>query len=61
MGSIIRVQTGRPFRLVSNRDTVNQYDSGVVLNGVTANQLQNLLTVRPGPNRNISFVDPSLL
>jgi hypothetical protein len=55
------VQTGRPFRLVSNRDTVNQYDSGVVLNGVTANQLQNLLTVRPGPNRNISFVDPSLL
>ena len=35
--------------------------SGVVLNGVTANQLQNLLTVRPGPNRNISFVDPSLL
>jgi hypothetical protein len=61
VGSIIRVQTGRPFRLVSNRDTVNQYDSGVVLNGVTANQLQKLLTVRPGPNRNISFVDPSLL
>ena len=61
VGSIIRVQSGRPFKLVSNRNTVNQYDAGVVLNGVTASQLQNLLTVRPGPNRNISFVDASLV
>ncbi len=61
VGSIIRVQPGRPFKLVSNRDTVNQYDSGVVLTGVTASQMQIPLTLRPGPNRNISFVDPSLL
>ena len=61
LGTIIRVQSGRPFKLVSNRDTVNQYDSGVALNGVTASQLQDLLTVRPGPNRNISFVDSSLV
>jgi hypothetical protein len=61
LGSIIRVQSGRPFKLVSNRDTVNQYDSGVVLNGVTASQLQQLVTVRPGPNKNISFFDQSLI
>jgi hypothetical protein len=61
VGSIIRVQTGRPFKLVSNRDTVNQYDSGVVLNGVTASKLQSMITVLPGPNRNVLFVDPSLV
>jgi len=61
LGSIIRVQTGRPFCLVSNRDTVNQYDAGVVLNGITASQLQDMITVRPGPNRNIAFVAPGLI
>jgi hypothetical protein len=61
LGSIIRVQSGRPFKLVSNRDTVNQYDSGVVLNGITASQLQDMITVRPGPNRNIAFVSPTLI
>jgi hypothetical protein len=60
-GSIVRVQSGRPFKLVSNRDTVNQYDSGVVLNGITASQLQDMITVRPGPNRNIAFVSPALI
>jgi hypothetical protein len=61
LGSIIRVQSGRPFKLVSNRDTVNQYDAGVVLNGITASQLQDMITVRPGPNRNIAFVSPALI
>ncbi|MBZ5623176.1 MAG: carboxypeptidase-like regulatory domain-containing protein [Acidobacteriia bacterium] len=61
LGSIIRVQSGRPFKLVSNRGTVNQYDSGVILNGLTTSQLQNMLTIRSGPSHNISFVSPALV
>jgi len=61
VGGIFRVQTGRPFRLGSNFDMLNQYDSGVILNGVTASQLQDMLTIRSGPNKNISFVSPSLV
>src|SRR6202035_2215136 len=61
IGGIVRVQSGRPFKLVSNRDTVNQYDSGVVLNGLTTNQLQSMLAIGSGPNHNISFVSPSLV
>jgi hypothetical protein len=61
LGSIVRVQSGRPFKLISNRDTVNQYDSGVVLNGITTSQLQNMLLIGSGPNRNISFVSPGLV
>jgi hypothetical protein len=61
IGGIFRVQTGRPFRLGSNFDMLNQYDAGVILNGVTASQLQDMLTIRSGPNKNISFVSSNLV
>ena len=61
VSSITRIQSGRPFKLTSGRSTFNQADSGVVLNGITSNQLQDLITVRDGPNKNKSFVDGSLV
>ncbi len=61
LSSIIRIQSGRPFKLTSGRDTFNQNDSGVILNGVTASQLQDMIQVSPGPNANISFVSSQLV
>ena len=54
---IVRVQTGRPFLLTSGRQTLNQEDGGVVLNGITAEDLQKAVSVRPGPNGNVFFFD----
>jgi hypothetical protein len=61
ISNITRLQTGRPFRLISGRSTFNSMDAGVLLNGVTTNQLQEMLTIRPGPNKNISYVSPNLV
>jgi hypothetical protein len=47
---IIRWQSGRIFSLTSGRATVNQFDSGVVLVGMTQAQLQALVKVRKQPN-----------
>jgi len=60
VSGIARAQTGRPFLLTSGRLTVNQRDAGVVLNGITVEELQNMVTVRPGPNGNV-FVFPESL
>ena len=48
---IVRIQTGRPFLLTSGRQTLNQQDAGVVLNGITVEELQKMVKVRPGPER----------
>ena len=56
-----RLQSGRPFLLTSGRWTVNQNDSGVVLNGITAKDLQKMVKVRPGPNGNVYFFDERLI
>jgi hypothetical protein len=61
LSSIVRVQSGRPFKLSSGRNTFNQMDAGVILNGMTTSELQDQLLVRDGPNRNKSFVDASLV
>jgi hypothetical protein len=58
LGSIVRVQTGRPFKLLSGYNTFNYSnaywpdasDSGVVLNGITRSQLQNEAGVYNGPD-----------
>ena len=44
-----------PFLLTSGRQTFNQQDAGVVLNGITVKELQNMVNVRPGPNGNVYF------
>jgi hypothetical protein len=61
VSGIVRVQTGRPFRLTSGRQTLNQQDAGVVLNGITVEELQKLVTVSAGANGNVLFVDPRLV
>jgi hypothetical protein len=61
LSTVFRLQSGLPIRLTSGRETVNQNDSGVVLNGITRDQLQSMFTIRPGPNKNISFVSPLLV
>ena len=61
VSTIVRIQTGRPFYLTSGRQTFNQYDAGVVLKGITVEQLQDLVTTSPGPNGNIYFFDQSLI
>jgi carboxypeptidase family protein len=61
VSSIIRVQSGRPFYLSSGRFTFNQYDSGVILNGVTVDDMQKMIGTRPGPNGTELFIDPKLI
>jgi hypothetical protein len=61
ISGIFRAQTGRPFLLTSGRQTVNQQDSGVVLNGITVDELQKLVKVSPGPNGNVFYLDPKLI
>jgi hypothetical protein len=61
VSTIIRSQSGRPFYLTSGRLTFNQYDGGVVLNGISVDDLQQMIGVRPGPNGTELFVDPRLI
>lgn len=61
VSSIMRIQSGRPFYLTSGRFTFNQYDSGVVLNGITVSDLQKMITLSAGPNGTELFVDPKLI
>lgn len=61
ISAIVRGQSGRVFELTSGRATVNQYDSGVVLSGITSGQLQNLIRTQPGPTGTVLYVDPSVI
>jgi hypothetical protein len=62
LSGVLTLQSGSPFRLSSGRSTVNNGDSGVVLpNGVTVDQLQDMIRINPGPGSNRLFVDPSLV
>jgi hypothetical protein len=59
VGGIFRIQSGLPFKLSSGRLTVNQSDAGVILNGVTASELQKMVGVfKSGPD--VFFLDPKL-
>lgn len=60
IGSIFTFQTGAPFLLLGQNDTFNDYaDGGVVLNGVTAKQLQSSVGAHhiPGTTQT-AFLDP---
>jgi Carboxypeptidase regulatory-like domain len=60
VGTIFRMQSGLPFKLSSDRMTVNQSDSGVILNGVTASDLQKMVGVfKSGPD--VFFIDPRIV
>lgn len=56
ISSINRLQSGRVFQLTSGLGgTVNQYDPGVILNGITPQQLQDRLEVRVVGNQVFYF------
>jgi hypothetical protein len=62
VGWIFRMQSGLPFKLSSGRATVNQSDAGVILNGVTASDLQKLVGVfKPSGRSDVFFLDPKLV
>jgi hypothetical protein len=58
---IVRVQSGRPFRLTSGRQTYNNRDAGVVLNGISVGDLQKMVNVRGGPNGSIYYFDERVI
>jgi hypothetical protein len=59
---IMRLQSGRVFRLTSGRQTLNTSDSGVILKGITVNQLQEMIQVRKTPtSKDIFFADSGLV
>jgi hypothetical protein len=58
---VVRVQTGRPFLLTSGRQTLNQEDAGVILNGITVKELQQMVNVRAGTNANVFVFDERLI
>jgi hypothetical protein len=63
VGTIVTYQTGMPFRVLGGYRTFNQVaDSGVVLNGVTIQQLQNAVGVHHAPGSAFAtFIDPKYL
>ena len=61
VGTIVRVQSGLPFKLSSGRLTVNQSDAGVILNGVTTSDLQKRVGVFRPSGPDIFFIDPKLI
>jgi carboxypeptidase family protein len=60
---IVRWQSGRIFRLTSGRQTFNgTADSGVILNGITREELQKMVKVSSGGRLgNVLFLDPKLI
>jgi hypothetical protein len=69
IASVTRVQSGSPIRLISNRATFDQAESGVVLHNITYGQLQDMMHITKGTNAQglgvvnyfpQSFIDNSL-
>lgn len=65
LGGLLQAQSGSPFRLVSGRQTFNQFDSGVILaNGHTIEEIQDMIKINPNPsatNGSRYWVDPRLI
>jgi len=63
VGTIFTFQTGAPFLLFGGTNTFNDYgDGGVVLNGVTASQLQSSIGKYPiQGTANVAFINPKYL
>jgi hypothetical protein len=58
IGNILTIQSGTPRAVTGGNLTVNDYgDGGVLLNGITARDLQNSVGVHYVPSANGAFVD----
>jgi hypothetical protein len=59
---ILRWQSGRVTQLQGGRGgTFNQYDGGLILNGLTPNQLQGMLDIRTTPDGKVYWFPASLI
>jgi hypothetical protein len=61
VSGVVRLQSGRAFLLTSDRQTYNQREAGVVLTGITVDELQKMVQVRPGPAGSVFFLDERLI
>jgi len=62
LGGNFTLQSGSPFRLTSGRATVNGEPAGVVLmNGLTVDQLQDMIKISQGPGFARYWIDPKLI
>lgn len=57
---IARIQSGRPYRLVSGRATFNQFEAGVIPR-VSRQEIQSMAKVIKHPNRRVYFLDTRLI
>lgn len=62
IGGVTRIQSGSATLLTSGtRQTVNQFDSGVVLHNITAKQFQNLVQIRKDPSGIVYWLPQSFI
>jgi hypothetical protein len=63
LGTIFTFQSGAPLLLLGGNDTFNDYgDGGIVLNGVTASQLQDSVGKYPiAGETSVAFINPKYL
>jgi hypothetical protein len=61
IGGVTRWQSGQSYLLNGGRATVNQNESGVVLHGITRQQLQELVNIRKDPTGIVYWLPQSLI
>jgi hypothetical protein len=69
LGTIVQYTSGAPFQLTGGNNTFNNlFDGGIVLNGVTASQIQHAIGVHPNPSCTVgqpcnsrSWIDPKFI
>jgi hypothetical protein len=61
LAGIVRIQSGTPSELLSGRLTFNGTDGGVVLHGITTDQLQSMISIRKQGNGIVDYLPQSLI
>ena len=61
VGGVTRWQSGQSYLMNGGRATVNQFDAGVVLHGITRQELQKSVNIRKDPSGVVYFLPQSLI
>ncbi len=61
ISGIARLQSGTPSQLLSNRQTFNTSDGGVVLHNLTTSQLQGMMSIQKQGNGIVNYLPQSLI
>ena len=61
IGGVTRWQSGQSYLMNGGRLTVNQFDAGVVLHGITRQELQKSVNIRKDPSGIVYFLPQSLI